>query len=573
MACKIITIGPVEGKFLAAFEKISKLHSKNSFSSAIVLGDLFADPAVSSPEHDEDVDSLVHGKVTVPLPMYFTIGKHALPKPVIEKLESSSDEICPNLYFLGKRSTTKTSEGLRIVSIGGSLDAEITAGLSKDKYLPFHTEDDAKALRGANTADILISSHWPSDIRSGSKVHFPSTSEAPVAEQCISDLSSALRPRYHFSSSGNAFYEREPFFHLPLENDPEVRPVTRFISLAAFDNLARQKYLYAFSIDPSASVPITLPPGTTVSPFTSLARKRQRSPGQSESYSRFDSQNGGDRSSYRPNKRPRHNRQKAPPPGPQDCFFCLSNPNLSTHLITSIANDTYLTIAKGPLPTPTTYTSLPCPTHMLIIPLPHSPTLTSILEPDVRASTYKEMHRYRRALHSLLISKSGQALGSVTWEVSRKAGIHTHWQFMPVATELVKKGLVEAAFKVEAENEKYPAFRNKEVGAGAGESGDFFRVWIWMPGEDEKLVNAERDGPDQGGGEESFEERGKQKSLMLPITPEVRFDLQFGRKVMAKLLGLEKRMQWRDCAQTDEEEMKDAQAFKEIFRSFDFSLE
>ncbi|KAL8752133.1 MAG: hypothetical protein Q9184_005833 [Pyrenodesmia sp. 2 TL-2023] len=572
MASKIIVVGAVEGAFPAILEKISKLHAKNSFSLAIFLGDFFADPENQPDEDDANVSALIRGKIAVPLPTYFTVGKHPLPGPIIEKLEASDDELCPNLYFLGKRSITKTSEGIRIVNLGGSLDPAITAGLSKERYLPFHTEDDTKALRGANSADILLTAHWPSDIRKGSKIVLPDGVETPSGERCVTDLCATLRPRYHFSTSSNAFYEREPFFHSATEKEPDAKSVTRFISLASSSNALKQKSLYAFSIDPTSSAPITLPPGTTASPFTAT-QKRQRLHNQDQSYSRFSTTQNGDH--YRPHKRFRQNdgRSRASPLGPQDCFFCLSSPSVKTHLIASIANDTYLTTAKGPLSHPFTFPSLHSPTHLLIIPLEHSPTLSSITDPSDRARTYKEMQRYRRALHSFLISRSGNKLGAVTWEVSRAHIRHTHWQFLPVSCDLVKKGLVEAAFKVEAENEKYPvSFRAKDVADGTGEKGDFFRVWIWMPGEGD-VVDGRSNIAEHAEGDAIEETRGKQKSLVLPLNEEFRFDLQFGRRVMAKLLGLEDRMNWRDCAQTDEEETKDAAAFKEAFKKFDWALE
>lgn len=572
MASKIIVIGPVHGGFPSIIDKISKLHSKNSFSLAIFLGDFFGDPEVSSEQDNTNVSDLINGKLAIPLPTYFTLGKHPLPRSVIEKLEQSDDELCPDLYFLGKRSTTKTSEGIRIVNLSGSLDSSITAGLSKERFYPFHTEDDAKALRGANSADILLTSHWPSDVRRGSKVVLPDDVETPSGERCVADLCLALRPRYHFSTSSDAFYEREPFFHPPTGKEPDAKPITRFLSLASCSDSTKQKWLYAFSIDPASSTPITLPTGTTASPFTTN-RKRERLPNQEQAYSRFSTISNGDH--YRPHKRSRFNdHSRQPPPGPQDCFFCLSNPTVKTHLIASIGNDTYLTTAKGPLSTSSTFPSLSFPTHLLIIPLEHSPTLGSISVPDDRGRTYKEMQRYRRALHSFLISRSGTKVGAVTWEVSRAAGIHTHWQFLPVSSDLVKKGLVEAAFKVEAENEKYPvSFRNKDVGDGTGEKGDFFRVWVWVPGE-EDVVDGQRDGEVKGTDDDEVDEkRGKQKCLVMPLNADFRFDLQFGRRVMAKLLGLETRMNWRDCAQSDEEETKDAEAFKEAFKKFDWALE
>ena len=540
------------------------MHSKHSFSLGIILGDLFANPAESTSDDDEAITALLKGNHTIPLPIYFTLSNHSLPQQVIEKLDESDGEVCPNLYFLGKRSTTKTSEGLRIVALGGTLDPGVTAGLSKDKYLPFHTEDDAKSLRGANTADILITSQWPLQVRTGSKVNSHDGAEDPIAEQCIADLCATLRPRYHFSTSNQIFYEREPFFHAPKEEQPDEKPVTRFISLAAFENPSKQKWLYAFSIDPKAAPLSSVPVGTTASPFVDHSKKRQRLPSQEQSYSRFSNHDHH----HRPSKRARQ-----APPTPQECFFCLSNPNTATHLITSIADNTYLTTAKGPLSDSSTFPSLGFPAHTLIIPLSHSPTIASISDTEARSGTYDEVHNYRKALHKMLIEKSKNSLGSVTWEVSRAEGIHIHWQFLPVRSDLTTKGLVEAAFKVEAENEKYPAFEHKEIGDGTKERGDYFRVWIWRPGEvaesgGEPTSNA----LDRIAGDEAAE-RGKEVSLVLPLSPDFRFDLQFGRRVMAKLLQLEARMNWRDCQQSEAEETQDADAFKKAFKEFDFSLE
>jgi hypothetical protein len=165
------------------------------------------------------------------------------------------------------------------------------------------------------------------------------------------------------------------------------------------------------------------------------------------------------------------------------------------------------------------------------------------------------MQRYRSSLHQMITGRSSGKLGSVTWEVSRGSGIHIHWQFLPIPADLIHGGLVEAAFKVEAENLSYPRFASTSASAdGSNEPGDFFRVWIWSSAEGNEKAEAE-------------------KTLMLELTPDFRFDLQFGRRVMAKLLELDKRMNWKDATQAVEEEQGDAEAFKEAFKKYDFSLE
>ncbi|KAH8427807.1 CwfJ domain protein [Aspergillus melleus] len=562
MASKIIVLGDVNCELREVFTKLAKLHVKQNFSLAIITGDLFGD---CSTEHElDEVTALLNGNTNVPLPTYFGLGNRPLPTRVIERIEAN-DEVCPNLFFLGRRGTLKTAEGIRIVALGGNFDAE---SKSTDKYHPVYTEPDARALHGAHNADILITHQWPKDIRTGSKVSLPEDATPPQEVQCIADLCSTLKPRYHLTSSGSFFYEREPFFHMPTEDNPDAKPLTRFISLASYSKTSKQKWMYAFTLDPNAPHPLSVPVGATACPLPTPQAKRKPLASQNESYSRFAVDDG--HHSHRPRKRAR-----APPPGPDQCFFCLSNPNIATHLITSIGNESYLTTAKGPLPTSKTFPALDFPGHMLIIPFSHSPTLNSISDPESRTATYSEMQRYRSALHSMLHRRAAGALGAVTWEVSRGNGIHVHWQFLPVPSALIKRGLVSAAFKVEAENLKYPKFESASNTADpSAEAGDFFRLWIWDPPsegsetepQDQDQAESQTDSPSQ-------KTSGTETSLLLPLGPEFRFDLQFGRRVMAKLMELEKRINWKNDVQSEAEEEKDATAFKEAFKEFDFTLE
>ncbi|KAL2060164.1 hypothetical protein VTL71DRAFT_9559 [Oculimacula yallundae] len=537
MSSKILVLGDIYGQLQSTFTKVSSLHAKNSFSLAIVAGNLFA-------EDDTAVDDLLGGKIQIPLPTYFTVGTTALPQRIIDKIEKD-EEICENLHYLGKRSTTKTSEGIKIVTLGGKLDETVVAGLSKEQYLPYHTVGDAKALHGANSADILLTTCWPTSIRIGSKVVVPVGDIAPPEGlEHIADLCAALKPRYHFSTTPTFFYEREPFFFNPSPDNPDYKPVTRFISLAAHGPKSTPKWLYAFSLQASPDPLAVLPAGCTASPFT--IRPKKRNALDPAPYSRYAPQDNNFRG-----KRRRAN----PPPGPDQCYFCLSNPNLETHLISSIGDDAYLTIAKGPLTTSTTYAELGInhPGHALIIPLTHSQTLALIPNDDgAREKTFAEMNKFKESLQTMIAKDSGNKLGAVTYEISKISGVHTHWQFIPMPAETISKGLVEAAFRVEAENLKYPSFEVRDPGIGENE-GDFFRVWIWSPPTDEQP-------------------NGSTKCLTLPFDDTVRFSLQFGRIVLAKLLGLEKRIQWRYNVQSDEEEKKDAETFKAAFKEFDFTL-
>jgi hypothetical protein len=144
----------------------------------------------------------------------------------------------------------------------------------------------------------------------------------------------------------------------------------------------------------------------------------------------------------------------------------------------------------------------------------------------------------------MLSTLSNGTLGSLTWEVSRASGFHTHWQTLPLPQTLISKQLVEAAFKVEAENKSHPHLERGEP----DESVDYYRIWIF-------------DG-----------NKKEERSLYFPLDAGFR-DLQYARRVCAKLLGLEGRIMWQDCGQTEAEETKDAKAFKEAFKAFDFTEE
>lgn len=520
----------------AVFQKLGALHAKNNFALAIVAGNLFAEAA-----DEPDVQALIDGDINVPLPTYFALGSRPLPSAVVNKLESSHDELCHNLFFLGKRTTTKTSEGLRIVALGGQLDADATTDQSKSKYTPVYGEVDAKTLRGATTADILVTSEWPEGIQKRSKVDFNSDAQ-PQTRQCIADLDVVLKPKYHFSTSSATFYEREPFFHAPSDETDNLYPMTRFISLAAYGNPHKQKWIYAFSLDPSASNPISPPTGSTACPLILSEKKRPVQEPREQALVYDDGGRGGRRS---------HKRRKGEHRGPitaSECFFCLANENIATHLITSIGENSYMTTAKGPLSTSQTFPRLGFPCHMLIIPFSHQPTLGA-MEEEERRSTYAEMQKYRTSMNSMLKTAAGDDYGSVTWEVSKSSLPHTHWQYLPVTTDLIRKGLVEAAFKALAENLHWPTFTKEDVGDGFDETSDFFRVLVWDPKDDAE----------------------KQTSYILRFDEKIRFHNQFGREVLAKLLRLDKRLDWRDCGQTQAEEEQDVQKFKEAFKAFDFA--
>src|SRR5271154_6351536 len=84
-----VVVGPILGNVKAAFTKLAKAQAKQGFSFAIVVGDLFG--SGTSDEEVEELASLLHGSLQVPLPTYFSTGDLPLPAAVIQRLEADQD--------------------------------------------------------------------------------------------------------------------------------------------------------------------------------------------------------------------------------------------------------------------------------------------------------------------------------------------------------------------------------------------------------------------------------------------------------------------------------------------------
>lgn len=555
-----LVVGSIGGSLQGAFTKIAKIHSKQNCAFAIVVGDLFGDGSTEA--ESEELSALLDGSINVPLPTYFSIGNRSLPDRVVEKLEVA-DEVCVNLFFLGRKGTIKTSEGIRIAYLGGNLlTTDASSHKALDKYSALYTKTDAHGLHGLHSANILITNQFPLGILQGSKRDIPEAIRSIEGERCISDLCAVLKPTYHFSNTPTSSFIREPFEHTPPYESPDQKVITFFESLASFANGSKpNKWVAAFKIDPAAPVPRLA--NTTPSPFAQLqladSRKRRALEDQQKAYSRY---NGDDYGNEHRNKR----RQPQAEARLEDCFFCMTDKGFRAHLVCGIGNDAYLTVPKGPLPLHDTFPQLGFPGHLLIIPQHHmQPEDVAKAREDAEMVTeYEEFKAYRKALCRMLQEKGKGNLGAVSWEANRSRVRHQHWQFCPISAQHVHKGLVEAAFKLDRENNEYPPFQICEPDRLLDRKSDYFRVWIWSPPDFASNPIAAADEVGNGG-----TPGGTEMSMFFPLPSNQRFDLQFGRKVMAKLLKLEHRSNWRNAEQTEEEEKQDVEIFQEAFGKYD----
>lgn len=589
MATKILVVGPIQGHIEKAFQKISKLHAKTGFAFAIVVGDLF------NQDRSDETQALLSGSVVVPLPTYFTIGDHVLPEIVQNKLESDG-EVCSNLFYLGRKGTLTTSEGIKIVFLGGrevQNDGSVTKSIGK--YDPLFLKEEAQVLHGANSAHILLTNQWPAGIENGSKIPVPEGIDTTLSTTYISNLCAILKPRYHLSCSPSAVWKREPFvWPMDYASDAETK-VTRFESMGDI-TLKNTEWMSAFTLDPSK--PVTSEGAQRSAPFTTSSPrpKRKHDIFASDAYpGRFD----------RSNNQHGRNKKRGAKFDPNDCFMCLGKPTFSADMVVSIADESFLTSLRGPLSTTDTFRNLKSTGNLMIIPMYHAADETSHgrrAAAEIQTE-FNEMTRYRHALQHMLLSKAKGELGAVCWEVNRTGIRHFHWQWIACPASLIAKGLVEAAFKITAEKNEHEKFQVcKPDDLLSDRRSDYFRVWIWSPGsaespptknetqrgngtlrgEDTKNGNlhsspiTEADAISSGIDIESNSVTPPgtvETSMFFELPQDQRFNIQFGRTVMSSLLKLEHRADWRSVPAADGDEARDAEAWKEDFAQHDFAME
>jgi len=507
-----IVVGATAGCLSEVLTKLVALHTKNNFSFALLLGDVFS---------SSEVEPLLRGELKLPLPTYFTVGATPLPPAAVSRIEANAGEVVENLFFLGKKGTIVTSEGIRIVAAGGVFSKDGDKSAFSSTHAPF----EFSALKKHDPADIVVSTDWPVGVCEGRSGGSPA----------VTELVAAARPRYHFVAGGTEYFERAPYRNETRKGESEMR-ITRFYALGDWGNSGKAKAVFAFSIDLSS--PSVATANATQSPYSKWERGSKR-PAEEGTFF------WGDHTQHDRNRKRRHH-ERPPPPGPENCFFCLSNPSLEKHLIVSIGAESYLTTAKGPLTSSTTNPdSMPFSAHILIIPLAHTPMLQTIEDLGSRKETVTEMKHYKSALEKFFATHGATA---VTFEVRRINGIHAHWQVVPVKKELVER--IDAAFD-EAAKDISHSFEDEATTADSEGDGDMdignaFTYWI--------------------GGQEA--------GRTMQLEAGGYFNLQFGRQVLAGVIGTEqKRVNWKECVMPLPEETADANAFKGAFKDFDFSLE
>lgn len=493
---KVLIIHTSVEKLIEAVEKVKKLNTKNGpFTYCLILSKEDLTDAL------KDIDSS-----DLPTLLTFNSGTDISPSA------STSNELSGGVLKFDGYGVYKFSNGLLL------------------GYLTYNknniTTHDAEIKEKINSladskVDILITYEWSNSISFLKKQLTGNT--------LIDSMVHKVQPRYHFAFSDDSqFVESEPF----IWRDSGV--ISRFLNIPEYGK--GKRWAYAFQIDSTGVNPESLPENTIDNPYTTTTKKRTL---------------------------PEKNKDKPAKDGklrkilPEMCHFCFSNKDLQDHMIVSISDNAYVTIAKGPLSEP--YDEMTFSGHCLVIPIEHIPKLNNGENSDIFGSKlYEEMMGYEKSIATMNYRKFD--MSSVSFEINSERSVHYHKQIVPVPKHLILK------FVAALDRQCY--FNNKKVKGNA--NLDFEEFTLEDPRYKSILENAKANYVQFTLYETS---EAEPKIYLAQFQVEERLDLQFGRRVLAFLLHLPKRVKWDSplCLQTPEEETKEAQAFQKAYRDYDIA--
>jgi diadenosine tetraphosphate (Ap4A) HIT family hydrolase len=217
----------------------------------------------------------------------------------------------------------------------------------------------------------------------------------------------------------------------------------------------------------------------------------------------------------------------------EGCWFCLSNPNADIHLVASVGEECYMALDKGPI----------SDRHVLVLPVEH---YASSLQAPL--SVWEEMERYLSALRSCFAAEGKALVGFERFMRLRKSGgnhCHVNGIAIPAA----------AADGARAVFEDAAARHGFGLSYLAPASGDAAREQLAAAvGDGEYFVALLPDG----------------SRLVHPIAYGERHPLDYGREVLARMVGAPERADWKACKCASEaDESSLTEQFKAVFKPYD----
>ncbi len=475
------------------------------------------------PDHNKPGPSL---DLDIDHPIYFTTGASS-------KESSEPHDIKPNFSYLGNYGVRTFPNGIKMGFVTGD---EAILNRDGDKII-------AK-LKDHKDIDFLVTYQWPKTLAQEAKVF--------LGNSIVDEIVRTTRPKYHLAvgSSAGKFYERAPF-------QWDDGTITRFISLSKFGS--KEKWIYAFNYNIKQDGKVALPKNLTSNPFeVPEASKENITPEQvhEEESKKRKSENNTTQSEVQDEPTPKRQTITRKVVSPENCFFCLSNPKLESHMIISIGEHAYLTIAKGPLTRPTE--KMKFSGHCLIIPIAHAPKIDYNKDsvPN-NAQLLNEIMRYEVSLVKFFASFN---LGTILFQINRSTSVHFHTQVFPIPVDFLPDfgKLLEKNAKLN--NTKFS--KNVKL--------DFKKYADECDQDYQELLKSNKDFISFTVINKSISDKTIYISTIESL--EKSLDLQFGRRTLAYLLQSPKRIKWDKCQQSTQKETAETEAFKEAFKEYDFTM-
>lgn len=496
---------PGEQNLTPVLKKISALNAKSGpFGKVVLVGDIL-------PKDTADIQAI---PTIENAEVVFTSGSGDVgyPDNVVQQLSSK------NLHHLAGFGVLNTVDEVAIGYLGGKADAVQAEEFFTGKKL-----------------DILISYKWPETIANEHKLFFGDSTVDTVAKM--------TQPLYHFAvgSEDGSFFERKPFHW------SDSKRITRFISLNKFnDNPSKLgKWIYAFNFDKATVNDLAKLPSDHSNPFEVVP---EPVPAGDDSKKRKFQPDDELLNKITKRKNQIQNFRI------EDCFFCLSSPKAKLHMIITIGELFYLTIAKGPLTRPTE--TMPFSGHCLLIPIEHTSRLIQAQDtPGTQKLTetdkYKEMMRFENSLVKMFASFG---LSTVFFYYDKENSIHFHVQVFPIATSYLDRFEEVLERNMSFNNEKYESF-NTKLNFKKSSLDEF-----------EDLVNDASH--HEYGVFKIYNESTNECTIYSSTIDQTNsnLDVIFGRRVLAFLLKMGKRVKWDRCLQTEQKESLEAELFKDSFK-------
>ncbi|XP_048335670.2 zinc finger CCCH domain-containing protein 64 isoform X1 [Ziziphus jujuba] len=602
---RILLCGDVLGRLNQLFKRVSTVNkSAGPFDALLCVGQFFPD----SLERVDEFNEFIEGRSQIPLPTYF-IGDFGVGAAKV-LLAASRDfanqgfkmdglKICHNLYWL-KGSGRFTLHGLSVAYLSGKHSSDA-------QQFGVYSQDDVDALRAIaeepGVVDIFLTNEWPTGVtnRASPSDIPPGISDSFGSDSTIAELVAEIKPRYHIAGSKGVYYAREPYSNIDAVH------ITRFLGLASVGNKEKQKFIHAISPTPASKMSAAeismKSTNTTLSPYSLAqdfqqtvhadAAKRSNDSVSDSQYWRYDvsqkrqKHGAGDghkmcfkyvssgscprgekchfqhdmdaRDQYLkgvcfdfinkgkcergPDCNFKHSFQKeddsysnrrrgsenATNNRSKECWFCLSSPNVESHLIVSIGENIYCALAKGPL----------VQDHVLVIPVEHLSNTFS-LPPECEI----DLGRFQNSLKKYY-SEQGKEVVFFEWVSKRST--HANIQAIPVPSS--RAAAAQNVFNLAAKKLGF-SFVAKKV-SNYSDGRNYLRTQF-----DRNFSFYYVELPDG--------------TILSHLVEENEiFPAQFGREVLAGLLNMADRADWRSCTYSKEEETKMAEEFKSRFQAFD----